>query len=54
MSVDMLIDWEGQEVSIYVDGEGIAAVPFFTKRATKLQNERPFNLWTNTWRNLTV
>ena len=36
MVVDMLIDWEDQTVSIYVDNEGVKAVPFFTKRATKL------------------
>ena len=37
MEVDMLIDWDLQTVSIYVDGIGIKAVPFFTKRATKLK-----------------
>ena len=36
MTVDMLLDWDLQTISIYVDGIGIKAVPFFTKRATKL------------------
>ena len=36
MVVDMLIDWDEQTVSIYVDNEGLKAVPFFTKRAKKL------------------
>ena len=36
LAVDMLIDWEEQTVSIYVDQEAIRAVPFFTKRTTKL------------------
>ena len=32
LSIDLLIDWEEQTVSIYVDGEGKLATPFFTKR----------------------
>ena len=38
LSIDLLIDWEDQTVSIYVDGEGVLATPFFTKRKTTLKD----------------
>lgn len=38
LSIDLLIDWEEQTVSIYVDGEGVLATPFFTKRKTTLKD----------------
>ena len=44
-TVDMLIDWEEQTVSIYVDGEGVTAVPFFTKRAQKLNDVNTIALY---------
>ena len=31
-SVDMLVDWDLQQVSIYVDSEAISAETFFIKR----------------------
>lgn len=37
LSVDLLIDWEEQTVSIYVDGEAKLATPFFTKRKQTIQ-----------------
>lgn len=45
MTVDMLIDWEFQTVSIYVDGEGVTAVPFFTKQALKLNEVNAIALY---------
>ena len=36
MTVDMLLDWDAQTVSIYIDGVGIKAVPFFAKRSPKV------------------
>lgn len=45
MTIDMLIDWDEQTVSIYVDGEGITAVPFFTKRAQKLNEVNAIALY---------
>lgn len=35
-TIDLLLDWDEQTVSIYADGEGVRSVPFFTSRATKL------------------
>jgi len=44
-SIDLLIDWEMQTVSIYADGDALMAVPFFTKRATKLQHFNTISLY---------
>ena len=44
-TIDMLLDWELQTVSIYTDGEGVRAVPFFTKRAMKLEDVNAISIY---------
>jgi len=36
--VDLLIDWEKQRVSIYIDGAAHVAVPFFTTMKEKIES----------------
>ena len=60
LSVDLLVDWEEQTVSIYVDGEGVLSTPFFTKRKTTLKDINAVALYgltpegTSRFRNLMI
>ena len=45
MVVDMLIDWPMQTVSIYVDGDGVKSVPFFTKRSPKVDSVNALSIY---------
>ena len=44
-AIDLLIDWEMQTVSVYADGDALMAVPFFTKRAKKLDYFNTISLY---------
>ena len=44
-TIDMLLDWEMQTVSIYTNGDAVRAVPFFTKRASKLEHFNTISLY---------
>ena len=43
--VDVLLDWNKQLVSIYIDGEGLAMQPFFTQQSTKIEEANALALY---------
>ena len=44
-NIDFLIDWEEQQVSVYVDKQGMLKAPFFTKQKEKIKSANAVSLY---------
>lgn len=44
-TIDLMIDWEEQLVSIYVDDEAMNTQPFFLMRATRVESANALSLY---------
>lgn len=44
-AVDLVIDWDDQRVSIYVNGAGLKSESFFTQRKDKLESANALSIY---------